>query len=73
MTKTYQEIIRELREDADLTQSQVAEILGIRYNVYQRYELGTSKLPIHHLIALADYYNVSTDYILGRTEKTGSR
>lgn len=67
MTKTYKDRIRDLREDNDLTQSDIAKILNIRYNVYQRYELGTSKMPIHHLITLADYYNTSTDYILGRT------
>lgn len=65
--KTYRERIRELREDHDLTQSDVAEILFTKYNVYQRYELGTSKMPIHHLITLADFYHTSTDYILGRT------
>jgi len=67
--KTYKEIIRELREDSDLTQTDVANILNIRYNVYQRYELGTSKLPIHHLLKLAEFYNVSTDYILGVTNE----
>ena len=72
MTKTYQERIRDLREDADLTQKDVANILGIRYNVYQRYELGTSKMPIHHLITLAQYYNTSTDYILGLTNRAES-
>ena len=61
--------IRDLREDADLTQKDVADILGIRYNVYQRYELGTSKMPIHHLISLAQYYNTSADYILGLTNE----
>ena len=69
MIKTYQERIRDMREDADLTQKDVADILGIRYNVYQRYELGTSKMPIHHLITLAQYYNTSTDYILGLTNE----
>ncbi len=56
-----------MREDSDLTQSDIAKVLNIRYNVYQRYELGTSKMPIHHLITLAQYYNTSTDYILGLT------
>lgn len=65
--KDYKERIKELREDNELTQSDIAKILGTRYNVYQRYELGTAKMPIHHLIKLADYYNTSTDYILGRT------
>lgn len=65
MEKTYRDRIRELREDKDLTQQQVAKILHTRYNVYQRYELGTSKMPIHHLITLCDFYGVSADYILG--------
>ena len=69
MIKTYKERIRDLREDNDLTQKEIAEVLGIKYNVYQRYELGTSKMPIHHLITLAEYYNTSTDYILGRTNE----
>lgn len=68
MCKTYKERIRELREDNDLTQEETASKLGIRYNVYQRYELGTSKMPIHHLIKLAQIYNVSADYILGLTD-----
>ena len=67
MEKTYRERIRELREDNDLTQTDVAKILYTRYNVYQRYELGTAKLPIHHLIQLAKFYNTSTDYICGLT------
>ena len=70
MNKTYREIIKDLRIDNDKTQNEIAEVLEIRYNVYQRYELGTSKMPIHHLIKLAEYYNTSTDFILGLTEET---
>ena len=69
MAKTYRERIRDLREDNDKTQQEIAEVLKIRYNVYQRYELGTSKMPIHHLITLAKYYNTSADYILGLTNE----
>ena len=69
MVKTYKERIRDLREDNDLTQKKIAEVLGVKYNVYQRYELGTSKMPIHHLITLAQYYNTSTDYILCLTNE----
>ena len=69
MIKTYRERIRDLREDSDLTQAEIAKVLGIKYNVYQRYELGTSKMPIHHLISLAQYYNTSADYILGLTNE----
>ena len=69
MIKTYRERIRDLREDNDLTQAEIAKVLGTKYNVYQRYELGTSKMPIHHLISLAQYYNTSADYILGLTNE----
>lgn len=57
-------MIRNLREDADLTQTQVAEILGTSQTMYARYERGASELPIRHLITLATLYHVSTDYIL---------
>lgn len=63
----YFQRIRDLREDADLTQTQVAEILGIRQTVYSRYERGFQTIPLEHLIKLADYYRVSVDYLLGRT------
>ena len=65
--KKYYEIIRELREDHDLKQSDVAAILGTTQQVYSRYEKGENELPIHHLITLCNYYNVSADYILCRT------
>ena len=64
----YIKIIRDLREDHDLTQQQVADILGTSQTMYARYERGANELPIRHLITLARYYNVSCDYILG--EKT---
>lgn len=59
--------LRDLREDRDLKQTDVAALLGIRQTVYSRYERGYQNLPLEHLLALADYYGVSTDYILGRT------
>ncbi len=65
----YVRIIRDIREDRDLTQQQVADILGTSQTMYARYERGANELPIRHLIKLADYYNVSTDYLLGRTKK----
>ena len=68
MEKAYNDRLRELREDYDLTQKQVAEVIGIRYNVYQRYEYGINLIPIDKLIRLADYYHTSTDYILGRVD-----
>ena len=60
--------LRDLREDRDLKQTDVATLLGIRQTVYSRYERGYQNLPLEHLLALADYYGVSTDYILGRTD-----
>ena len=59
--------LRDLREDRDLKQTDVAALLGIRQTVYSRYERGYQNLLLEHLLALADYYGVSTDYILGRT------
>ena len=63
--EAYVKIIRDLREDADLTQTQVAEILGTSQTMYARYERGASELPIRHLISLCRLYHVSADYILG--------
>lgn len=59
--------IRDLREDRDLTQKQVATVLNCSQQVYSNYELGQRDLPTAVLLPLADYYGVSTDYILGRT------
>lgn len=59
--------LKDLREDCDMRQLDVAEILGIKQTVYSRYERGFQNIPLEHLIKLADFYNVSTDYILGRT------
>ncbi|MBQ8064022.1 MAG: helix-turn-helix transcriptional regulator [Clostridia bacterium] len=66
---TYQKIIRDLREDHDMTQEQVAHILGTSQTMYARYERSASEMPIRHLISLAKLYNVSTDYILGLTDE----
>lgn len=63
--EAYVKIIRDLREDADLTQTQVAEILGTSQTMYARYERGASELPIRHLISLCRLYHVSADYVLG--------
>lgn len=65
MGKNYYERIRELRLDRDLTQQQLADYLGTRQEYYSKYELGKRQLPIHHLKALCEFYNVSSDYILG--------
>jgi len=63
--KAYYEILRELREDNDLPQKQVADVLNTTQQVYSRYENGENELPIHHLITLCKFYNVSADYVLG--------
>ena len=65
----YVKIIRDLREDNDKIQQEVADILGTSQTMYARYERGANELPIRHLIKLCDYYNVSADYILGRKQK----
>lgn len=65
MMKTYMEIIRDLREDNDLSQSDVAKVLGTTQQVYSRYETGQNELPIRHLITLCKFYKVSADSILG--------
>ena len=59
--------LRDLREDNDLTQKQVAEILFIKQNTYSQYENGERQIPIPLLMRLAEYYGVSTDYILELT------
>lgn len=63
----YAKRIRDLREDSDKTQQEIAKLLGTSQTMYARYERGANEMPIRHLVALADFYNVSTDYILGRT------
>ena len=63
----YFQRLRDLREDKDLKQSDVAAILGIQQTVYSRYERGFQNIPLEHLLTLADFYGVSVDYILGRT------
>ena len=61
--------IRDLREDRDLTQKQLAEILGMSQTGYSKYETGENDVPTHILIKLADFYGTTTDYILGRSAK----
>lgn len=63
----YFQRLRDLREDKDMKQADIAEFLGIQQTVYSRYERGFQNIPIEHLLRLADLYHVSTDYILGRT------
>lgn len=58
--------LRDLREDHDMTQSDVARLLGIDQRVYSNYETGKRDIPLRHLVVLADYYKKTVDYILGR-------
>ncbi len=61
--------LKDLREDRDLKQSDIADILGIEQTVYSRYERGYQTIPIKFLLELADFYKTSTDYLLGRTNE----
>ena len=71
--------LRGLREDNDLTQTQIAELLGTSQTMYARYERGANEMPIRHLVTLCKFYNVSADYLLGtepdpkRKQKRGVR
>ena len=60
--------IRDLREDNDLNQTEVAELLNVHETTYSDYELGRLNVPVSALHILADYYHVSVDYLLGRTD-----
>lgn len=60
--------IRDLREDKDLTQLQIAQILGMSQTGYSKYETGENDIPTAILIKMAEFYNVSIDYILGQTD-----
>ena len=61
--------IRALREDRDLKQRQLAELLHVSQNTYSQYETGVIALTAEHLVTLADFYHVNVDYLLGRTAK----
>ena len=63
--QTLTERLRGLREDNDLKQRQVAEVLGTSQTMYARYERGANEIPLRHLITLCKFYNVSADYLLG--------
>lgn len=60
--------LRDLREDADLTQKEVGALLNTTQQQYAKYELGVQEIPMHHLMTLAKVYDVSIDYIAGRAE-----
>ena len=61
--------IRDLREDHDLTQKQIAQMLGMSQTGYSKYETGENDIPTQVLIKLADFYQTSIDYLLGRTNQ----
>lgn len=65
----YSVIMRELREDNDYKQKEIAAVLGIDQRVYSRYETAVSAMPVHHLITLCQFYGVSMDYMVGLDDK----
>ena len=71
----YSARLRALREDNDLSQAQVARVLGTSQTMYARYERGANELPVRHLVTLCQFYNVSADYLLqlkpDKTRKAG--
>lgn len=67
--ETY-EILRNLREDKDFTQQNIADLLKIGRTMYRRYETGETEIPIRHLKVLCTFYGVSADYILGLSIKS---
>ncbi len=64
----YVQRMRDLREDHDKTQQEMADILGTSQTMYARYERGANELPIHHLLTLCSFYHVSADYLLGLSD-----
>lgn len=67
--KNIYQRIRDLREDADLTQTQMAKMLGVAQTTYSDYERGKLNIPVEILIRLADFYQTSLDYLVGRTDE----
>ena len=65
----YYRRLRDMREDHDLTQNDVAKILGTAREQYNKYELGKQEIPFHHVITLAKYYKVSIDFLAGLTDE----
>ena len=65
----YPERMNALREDHDLTQAKIAEMLGVAQTTYSQYELYKRPMPIEYLVALCKYYRVSADYMLGLSDK----
>lgn len=73
MESTYIKRIRDLREDHDKTQKEIADMLGTSQTMYARYERGANELPLRHLVKLCRYYRVSADYILGLSDSEKPR
>lgn len=69
----YYPRLRDMREDADQTQKEIAALLGIDQRVYSNYETGKREIPSRYLIVLADYYHTSVDYLLGRVQEKSCR
>ena len=69
----YRRRLRDLREDHDKTQQNIAEVLGTSQTMYARYERGANELPLRHLIKLAEYYQVTADYLLGISDEPSRR
>ena len=67
MKQEYKDRLRDLREDHDLMQKNLADLLNVHQTTYSDYELGRANIPVGVLHTLADFYNVSIDYLLGRT------
>ena len=67
MNHPYLKRMRDLREDHDKTQREIAELLGTSQTLYARYERGANELPIRHLLKLCDYYKISAGFFLGRS------
>ena len=68
----YTERLKELREDNDLTQEQVASAVGLKREQYRRYEAGINEIKAGHIIKFPKFYNVSSDYILGLSNNKGN-
>ena len=62
--RSFIEKLRGMREDRDMTQAQIAELLGTSQTMYARYERGANEMPVRHLVTLCKFYNVSADYFL---------
>lgn len=69
MQKYYYQRLRDIREDREKTQKEIAEVLNTTYQYYSAYERGVRDIPSHHIKTLALYYNISADYLLGLTDE----